>query len=138
MPASRRAGGGCGPVNRVLIDRDFEPGDEPVKVCVQAGVPIELRKQAGRRPEIRHHRRVGWIFPLRRSGRPPSGDRGGRLRGARRRANMPHEEAVRDLILERSQVIEVSDVTGAPWIEIDFPNDVVRAARTRCCRNFSR
>jgi choline kinase len=45
------------------------------------------------------------------------------------RANMPHEEAVRDLILERSQVIEVSDVTGAPWIEIDFPTDVVRAAQ---------
>src|SRR5271163_1765040 len=32
------------PVNRVLIDRDFEAGDEPVKVCVRAGVPIELRK----------------------------------------------------------------------------------------------
>jgi choline kinase len=42
---------------------------------------------------------------------------------------MPHEEAVRDLILERSQVIEISDVTGAPWIEIDFPTDVVRAAQ---------
>src|SRR6201996_1800453 len=32
------------PVNRVLIDRDFEAGDEPVKVCVSGGVPIELRK----------------------------------------------------------------------------------------------
>jgi choline kinase len=40
---------------------------------------------------------------------------------------MPHEEAVRDLILERSQAIEISDVTGAPWIEIDFPIDVTRA-----------
>jgi len=26
-------------------------------------------------------------------------------------------------------VLEVADVTGSPWIEIDFPNDVVRAAR---------
>jgi choline kinase len=33
------------PVNRLLIDRDFEAGEEPVKVCVTAGVPIELRKQ---------------------------------------------------------------------------------------------
>src|SRR3981189_2622322 len=31
-------------VNRVLIDRDFEAGDEPVKLCVSGGVPIELRK----------------------------------------------------------------------------------------------
>ncbi len=33
---------GGDPVNRVLIDRDFEAGDEPVKVCIQGGVPIEL------------------------------------------------------------------------------------------------
>jgi choline kinase len=40
---------------------------------------------------------------------------------------MPHEEAVRDLLQERSQVLEVADVTGSPWIEIDFAVDVVRA-----------
>jgi choline kinase len=44
------------------------------------------------------------------------------------RGHMPHEEAVRDLLQERSQEFEVTDVTGSPWIEIDFPNDVVRAA----------
>ena len=37
------AGGSA--VNRLLIDRDFEAGDEPVKLCVQGGVPVELRKQ---------------------------------------------------------------------------------------------
>ena len=44
---------------------------------------------------------------------------------------MPHEEAVRDLLLERSQVIDVTDVTGSPWIEIDFP-DRCRARGARC------
>jgi choline kinase len=44
------------------------------------------------------------------------------------RANLPHEEAIRDLLLERSQIVDVADVTGLPWIEIDFPNDVNRAA----------
>lgn len=43
------------------------------------------------------------------------------------RANMPHEEALRDLLLERGSEFETADVTGAPWIEIDFPNDVKRA-----------
>ena len=43
------------------------------------------------------------------------------------RAHMPHEEAVRDLLRERSQIFEVTDVTGAPWIEIDFLDDVARA-----------
>jgi choline kinase len=42
---------------------------------------------------------------------------------------MPHEEAVRDLIRERGQTFDVADVTGLPWIEIDFPKDVTRAER---------
>ena len=28
-----------------LIDRDFEPGDEPVKLCLRDGVVIEFRKK---------------------------------------------------------------------------------------------
>src|ERR1700730_9193782 len=35
---------GDGPLNRLLIDRDFEAGDEPVKLCVRHGDPIEVRK----------------------------------------------------------------------------------------------
>jgi choline kinase len=116
------------PVNRVLIDRDFEAGDEPVKVCVRNGVPIELRKQLAAdlkydtigesvgffRFDTAAARRLAVIV----SDYVGSG-----------RANQPHEEAVRDLLREGSQVVEVADVTGAPWIEIDFPNDVSRAAQ---------
>ena len=43
-------------------------------------------------------------------------------------ADLPHEEAVLDLMRERGQMFEVADITGASWIEIDFPTDVVRAA----------
>ena len=119
---------GQNPVNRVLIDRDFEAGDEPVKVCVRAGVPIELRKQVA--PGLEYD---------------TIGESVGFFRfdtaGARRlaaivsdyvgseRSHLPHEEAVRDLLREGSQVVEVADVTGSPWIEIDFPNDILRAAQ---------
>jgi choline kinase len=117
---------GSGPVNRILIDRDFEAGDEPVKVCVADGIPIELRKQLA--SDLRFDtigESVGF-FRL-------------DVAAARRLAALvagyvaldggvkPHEEAVRDLILERSQSIEIADVTGAPWIEIDFSVDVKRA-----------
>ena len=40
------------PVNRVLFDRDFEAGEEPVKLCMRDGVPIELRKQLA--PDLRY------------------------------------------------------------------------------------
>jgi choline kinase len=119
---------GRDPVNRLLIDRDFEAGDEPVKVCVSHGVPVEFRKRVA---EGLKYDTIGESVGFFRFDE----------QGARRlaalvagyvdsgRENLPHEEAIRDLLLERSQKIEVADVTGAPWIEIDFPIDVERAAR---------
>jgi choline kinase len=116
------------PVNRILIDRDFEAGDEPVKVCVRAGVAVEFRKQVA---AGLHYDTIGESVGFFRF--DPA--------GARRLATLvagyvhnggtglPHEEAIRDLLLERSQIVEVTEVTGLPWIEIDFPADVARAAR---------
>ncbi|MEP6548362.1 MAG: phosphocholine cytidylyltransferase family protein [Gammaproteobacteria bacterium] len=118
---------GSGPVNRVLIDRDFEAGDEPVKLCVQDGVPVELRKQVA--ADLRYDtigESVGFFRFDPAGARRLSALVAGYVESGR--ANMPHEEAVRDLLLERSQIFEVADVTGAPWIEIDFPTDVIRAA----------
>ena len=119
---------GAAAVNRVLIDRDFEPGEEPVKVCVQGGVPIELRKKlAGDLQFDTIGESIGFFRFDEAGARRLATLVAGYVESDR--ANMPHEEAVRDLILERSQVIEIHDVTGAPWIEIDFPTDVVRAAQ---------
>jgi choline kinase len=114
------------PVNRLLIDRDFVPGDEPVKLCVRGGVPVELRKQLA--PELLYDtigESVGFFRFDETAARRLAAlvadyvDSG--------RASLPHEEAVRDLIREGSQKIEVADVTGLPWIEIDFPADIDRA-----------
>ncbi len=115
------------PVNRLLIDRDFEAGDEPVKVCVRDGIAVEFRKQvaAGLRYDT-----IGESVGFFRF--DPAGAR--RLASLvagyvdSGRAHLPHEEAIRDLLLERSQIVDVADVSGLPWIEIDFPDDVVRAA----------
>ena len=118
---------GEGPVNRVLIDRDFEAGDEPVKLCVSDGVPIELRKQLA--ADLKYDtigESVGFFRFDEAGARRLAALVAGYVET--RRAHMPHEEAVRDLLRERSQVFEVADVTGAPWIEIDFPTDVTRAA----------
>ena len=119
---------GARPVNRLLIDRDFETGDEPVKLCVRDGVPIELRKQLT--PDLRYDtigESVGF-FRFEQSGaRRLAALAAGYIDTGR--AHMPHEEAVRDLIRERGDRFEVADVSGLPWIEIDFPNDVVRAAQ---------
>jgi len=118
---------GQGPVNRVLIDRDFEAGDEPVKLCLRAGTPVELRKQLA--ADLRYDT-IGESVGFFRFDETAARRLAALVAGYIERdcAHMPHEEAVRDLLTERSQVFEVADVTGAPWIEIDFPVDVIRAA----------
>jgi len=115
-------------VNRVLIDRDFEMGDEPEKLCVRGGAPVELRKRVA--PELQYDtvgESVGFFrFDEAGARRLAQIVAGYVARGA---SDMPHEEAVRDLIRERTHAFDVADVTGLPWIEIDFPNDVARAER---------
>jgi choline kinase len=113
-------------VNRVLMDRDFEAGDEPVKLCLRGGVPVELRKRIV--PDLQYDT-VGESVGFFRF------DEAGARRlteivaayVARGASDMPHEEAVRDLLRERDHAFDVADVTGLPWIEIDFPNDMARA-----------
>jgi len=112
--------------DRLLLDRDFEAGDEPVKLCIKDGVPIELRKQLAVGLEYDTIGESVGFFRFRE-------DTARRLAQIvaqyvdTGRANMPHEEAVRDLLLERGNRFDVADVTGMHWIEIDFPNDVKRA-----------
>jgi choline kinase len=119
---------GSHPVNRLLLDRDFEAGDEPVKLCLRNGVPIELRKQLA--PDLKYDI-IGESVGFFRFAEAGARRLAVLVRGyvESERSHMPHEEAVRDLIIEHSQILEVADVTGSPWIEIDFAVDVVRAAK---------
>jgi choline kinase len=116
------------PVNRLLIDRNFEPGAEPVKVCVRDGVPIELRKQLA--ADLKFDtigESVGFFRIADGAARRLAAITSDYV--ANGRAAAPHEEALRDLLREASEPFEVADVTGTPWIEIDFPADVERARR---------
>ena len=117
------------PANRLLMDRDFEAGsDEPVKICLRRGEPVELRKRLAADLEYDAIGESVGFFRFDESGARRLAElvAGYVARGA---ADMPHEEAVRDLIRERGHAFDVADVTGLPWIEIDFPNDVARAER---------
>ncbi len=112
--------------NCFLLDRDFEPGEEPVKLCVRDGYLVEFRKQVA----------LDLTYDF-------SGESVGFFRFesaiARRIATRteqyvadgldekPLEEAIRDLLLETPEAFGYEDITGLPWIEIDFPEDIKRA-----------
>ena len=113
--------------NCYLLDQDFLAGEEPVKIAVRDGVMVEFRKQLA----------SGLSYDL-------LGESVGFFRFGPACAatiaeecaifdtegldDAPHEEALRNVLLTNPGSFAYEDVTGLPWIEIDFPEDVVRAS----------
>ena len=112
--------------NCFLLDREFEPGDEPVKLCVSGAAPVEFRKLPD--PAI------SWDYQGESVGffRFDAG-MSERLRQKAKdyflndRGQEPYEEAIRDLLRETPELFHFEDITGLDWIEIDFPEDLERA-----------
>ena len=41
----------------------------------------------------------------------------------------PHEEVLRDVLLAQPAAFSYEDVSGLPWLEVDFPEDIERAVK---------
>jgi choline kinase len=108
-----------------LYDGDFEPGDEPVKVCLKGG----QLKEFGKKVSGSFDAMGEWVgfLKLSESTAVKLGAVLERFVDSGRK-DEPMEEAVRELLLASpAGTFGIADVTGMPWIEIDFPEDVVRA-----------
>ena len=112
--------------NCYLLDRAFTHGEEPVKIAVRDGVMVEFRKRLA--PELRYDAigesvgffRFGPDYATAIAEQCARYDREGL-------GDAPHEEALRDILLAAPQDFGFEDVSGLPWVEIDFPEDVARA-----------
>lgn len=111
-----------------LLDRNFIAGEEPVKICLKAGRVVEFRKRLA--ADLGYDaigESVGFFKFC-----PDTALRLARLVAqyvADGRREQPHEEALRDLALAEPPIVGIEDITGLPWIEIDFPADVDRATK---------
>ena len=111
--------------NCLLFDADFEPGDEPVKICVRGGRIVEFRK----RIEVDYDS-CGESVGLFRLSPATAGELAAAATAyvADGRSEEPYEEAIRDLVVAAPDGrFGYEDVTGLPWIEIDFADDLRRA-----------
>lgn len=113
--------------NCYLLDRDFVPGDEPVKIAIRDGVMVEFRKQLAEGLEFDT---LGESVGFFRFGPECAGTIASECArfDAEGLGDAPHEEALRSVLLSRPEWFGYEDVSGLPWIEIDFPEDVSRAA----------
>jgi choline kinase len=113
--------------NCFLPDRSIEPDEEPVKVCIGQRRIVDFNK----RLQIAHQ----WHGESVGSFRFSSGiaaelaDRV-EVHIAEGRTPVEYEEPIRDLLHAREgEGFGYEDISGLPWIEIDFPADVEVARR---------
>ena len=111
--------------NCLLFDSDFEPGDEPVKICVRDGEIVEFRKWLSAEYDFCGES-VGF-FKL-SAGMAQKIITQTELYLGQGRRHEPYEEAIRDVLLTQPRgTFSFEDITGFPWIEIDFAADIERA-----------
>lgn len=111
--------------NALLVDRELEPGDEPVKVCFDAKDRICDFRKRPEHPGVRHGESVGF-FRFSAKGAAELADRCDAYVQAGR-AELEYEEAIRDMILAHPKRFGAEDVTDLAWTEIDFDVDVAKA-----------
>ncbi len=110
--------------NCFLLDRDFAPGDEPVKLCVRDNQLREFRKRIEGQYDL-----CGESVGFFRFSPKMAKILADKVRYYidQDRQDEPHEEALRDVLLSAPAEFGYEDVTGIPWTEIDFPEDVEHA-----------
>jgi choline kinase len=111
--------------NCFTMDREFEFGDEPVKICLRGGEIIDFGKQVTDDYEV-----IGeWPGFLKMS--PEIAVKVADSVQSHIDNDdefVTYEEAMRDvLVSEAAGTFGFEDITGIPWTEIDFPDDVVHA-----------
>jgi choline kinase len=114
--------------NCFLIDQNFAAGDEPVKVAIHKGQMVEFRKALPAELEFDTLGESVGFFKFdgniaKKIAQLCDGYKTEGLLGA------PHEEALRDILLALPRAFACEDVSGLPWIEVDFPEDVERAIK---------
>ena len=114
--------------NCLLLDRNFIDGDEPVKICVDNnGIINEFAKKIPDKHEYNFQGESVGFFKFDNSI--------GKILVSiiddyivKKENEKPYEEVIRDSILKFPEKFGFEDISGIPWIEIDFPDDIERAS----------
>ncbi len=110
--------------NCFLLDRNLEPGEEPVKLCVKQGRLVEFRKRIDVKFDF-YGESVGFFRFSQQVVKKLITALKSYIEAERFEEH--YEEAIRDVLLKDPTIFGYEEVTGLPWIEIDFPKDVLTA-----------
>lgn len=110
--------------NVLLLDREIEPGDEPVKICLRGERIVDFRKK----PEHAHdwHGESVGFFRFSPAMAAILAERCGWY-VSQGQTQLEYEEAIRDQILAQPERFAFTDISDLAWTEIDFEADIARA-----------
>ena len=109
-----------------LLDKKFEPGEEPVKLCVRDGILIDFRKKIDKDLHFDYQGESVGFFKF----SPVISTKLVNLLQRYiddKRIDEPYEEVIRELLLDEPETFAFEDISEYPWLEIDFPEDIERA-----------
>ena len=108
-----------------LLDRDVDPGEEPAKLCIRDGVLVDFRKNPDQ-PHDWYGESVGFFKLSAATARALVARTAHYIETGK--TGEYYDEALRDLLLAAPPgAFGYEDITGLPWREIDFPEDVAAA-----------
>ena len=113
--------------NCLLLDRNFIDGDEPVKICVDSDGNIN---EFGKVIPNKHNydfqgESIGFFKFDNYIGNELVSIIDSYI--TKKENETPYEEVIRKSLLKSPKKFGFEDVSGLPWIEIDFPEDIERA-----------
>ncbi len=111
--------------NCFLLDRATEDGEDPVKLCMRDGLLVDFHQ----RPRRDFDWWGEWVGFCRFDAviAAKIAEVAAKIVAAGNREAI-YEDAFREVVVaEPPGTFEVEDITGLPWIEIDFPEDLDKA-----------
>ena len=111
--------------NCLLIDRQFEKGEEPVKVCIKNNKIFDFGKIVNQDFDYQGESVGFFKFSNKSSLKLLHQSR----KIMKSNKNLMYEEAIQEIIKEKKILIDFENITNIPWIEIDFKKDLIFAKK---------
>jgi len=111
--------------NCLLIDKQFEKGEEPVKVCIKNNKIFDFGKIVNQEFDYQGESVGFFKFSNKSSLKFLNQSR----KIMKSDKNLMYEEAIQQIIKEKKILMDFENITRLPWIEIDFKKDLILAKK---------
>ena len=111
--------------NCLIIDKKFEKGQEPVKVCIKNNKIIDFGKIVNQDFDYQGESVGFFKFSNKSSLKFLQQSR----KIMKSNKNLMYEEAIQKIIKEKKIRMDFENITNLPWVEIDFKKDLILAKK---------